>query len=214
MKLKLAILPLCLIALNVFGFEGTIKQTVKNYNGTGTNVTMTWYIGAHNCRIDMNASGGDLKGSNSVVLVDPGANMLKTYEIGGAGPKNYFAVNAAAISGGLGEVKVTKTADIKVIQGYSCEKWTVTVGAAMYNVWITRDIDFDAAAYKEFFKNSIEIQALAQQGIKGFALLTESGTGTNASTSEKVTKQPLSAETFSVPAGYTPQTVSPPKSGK
>ena len=214
MKLKLAILPLCLIALNVFGFEGTVKQTVKNYNGTGTNVTLTWYLGAHSCRVDMNASGKDLKGSNTVVIVDPAAGLLRTYEAGGA-QKVYFQVAPAAISGGVGEVQVTKTADIKMIQGFSCEKWTVTVGSALYNVWITRDIDFDAAAYREFFKNNLEIQALAQQGVKGFALLTESGTGVNASNVEKVTKQAVSAETLSVPSDYTMYTnPTAPKSGK
>ena len=214
MKLKLAILPLCLIALNVFGFEGTVKQTIKNYNGTGNDVTMTWYIGAHSCRIDMSATGKDLKSaSNTVLLFESATKTLKTYEASGPGEKVYFQVNASAISGGVVDVNVTKTTETKKIQGYNCEKWAITAGGSSYDVWITRDIDFDAAAYKDFFKNSMEIQALAQQGVKGFALLTESHNGMNAGSVEKVTAQTVSAETFTVPSEYklyAPQAVQKP----
>jgi hypothetical protein len=217
MKLKLAILPLCLIALQVFGFEGTIKQTVRNYNGTGNDVTMTWFLSAHNCRVDMAATGKDLKAaSNTVLLLDPAAKTLRTYEAGGAGEKVYFQVPASAISGDASNIGVTKTTETKKIQGYNCEKWTVNAGGSSYDVWITRDIDFDAAAYRDFFKGSMEIQALAQQGVKGFALLTESHSGANASTVEKVAAQAVPASTFVVPSEYkqyVAQTAAP-KTGK
>ncbi|MCW3127932.1 MAG: hypothetical protein JWO03_3590 [Bacteroidetes bacterium] len=202
MKLKLAILPLCLIALNVFGFEGTISQSITNYNGSGNNVKITWYLGAHNCRLDMSATGKDLAGGNTVMVLDAAAKTLRTYESGGAGEKVYFEVNTSAISGSAPGVTVAKTTDTKKIQGYNCEKWTVTSAGASYDVWITKDIDFDAVAYKDFFKGSMEIQALAQQGVKGFPLLTESSNGTNAAAADKITKQTLGAETFSIPAGY------------
>lgn len=203
MKLKLAILPLCLIALHVFGFEGTIKQTVKNYNGTGNDVTLTWFLSAHSCRIDMAATGKDLKAaSNTVLLLDPAAKMLRTYEAGGAGEKVYFQASSSAISGDATNIGVTKTTDTRKIQGYNCEKWVVNSGGSSYDVWITRDIDFDAPAYKDFFKGSMEMQALAQQGVKGFAMLTESHSGANAATVEKVAAQAVSSSTFSVPSDY------------
>jgi len=203
MKLKLAILPLCLIVLNAFGFEGTVKQTVKNYNGTGTDVSMTWYIGSHSCRLDMTATGKDTKSSNTVLLMDPATKTLSTYDAGATGQKVYFQLPASAISGTASDVNVSKTTDTKQIQGYKCEKWTVTTGGSTYDVWITRDIDFDAAAYRDFFKSGPEIQALAQQGVKGFPLLTESATGANASSVEKVTVQAIPASAFSIPSDYT-----------
>jgi hypothetical protein len=92
MKLKLAILPLCLIVLNAFGFEGTLRQAVKNYNGSGTDVMMTWSIGAHSCRVDMNIPGKDGKVSNTVLLMDPVAKTLKTYEAGTTGEKGVLSV--------------------------------------------------------------------------------------------------------------------------
>ena len=201
MKLKLAILPLCLIALNVFGFEGTVKQSVTNYNGTGTNVSMTWYLTNGGCRIDMVATGKDLKGGTTVLLINPATQTLSTYEVGGA-EKVYFQVSASSISGDAPNVSVTKTAETKKIQGYTGEKWVVIGQGGTYDVWITKDIDFNAAQYKDFFKGSMEIQALAQQGVKGFPLLTESHTGANASTVEKVSAQAISASTLSVPADY------------
>jgi hypothetical protein len=202
MKLKLTILPLCLIVLNAFGFEGTIKQSVTNYNGTGTNVAMTWYIGAHSCRLDMTATGKDVQSGNSVLLLDPSAKTLRTYEAAGSAEHIYYEVPAAAISGTASDVSVTKTNDTKQIQGYKCEKWSVTSGGASYDIWITRDIDFDAASYKDFFKASIEIQALAQQGVRGFPMLTESKTGANASSVQSISPRALSGETFTVPSDY------------
>lgn len=214
MKLKLIIFPLCLIVLNAFGFEGTVKQTVKNYNGTGTSITMTWYLGPNNCRIDMAASGKDVN-SNTVLIMDPATKMLKTYETNGAGPqKLYFQVNASSISGEVSIINVNVTQDVKQINGYKCEKWVVITTSGTYNVWVTKDIAIDWSAYKEFFKTSIDIQAMAQQGVKGFAMLVESNSGANASSVETVTPQTIAATTFTVPAEYklfVPQTQTPAK---
>jgi hypothetical protein len=202
MKLKLIIFPLCLIVLNAFGFEGTIKQEVKNYNGTGTNITMTWYLGAHNCRIDMAQSGKDIN-SNSVLLLDPATQTFKTYNLNVPGPKNYFQVKASDITGSLSIVSVIATQEEKQINGYKCEKWVVVASSGTYNVWITKGIDFDWAAYKDFFKTNIEVQALIHQNVKGFPMLTESATGSGSSAVETVTAQALTSETFTVPADYT-----------
>ena len=214
MKLKLFILPLCLIVLNAFGFEGTVKQTVKNYNGTGTSITMTWYLGPKNCRIDMAASGKDVN-SNTVLIMDPATKMLKTYETNGAGPqKLYFQVNASNISGDVSIINVNVTQEVRQINGYKCEKWVVITTSGTYNVWVTKDIAIDWSAYKEFFKTSIDIQAMAQQGVKGFAMLVESNSGANASSVEAVTPQTIAAATFTVPAEYklfVPQAQSPAK---
>ena len=211
MKLKLIIFPLCLIALHAFGFEGSIKQIVKNYNGTGTTVTMTWYLTPHSYRVDMAASGKDVN-SNSVFIMDPTTKTLKTYESsGGAGQKLYFQVNAGTISGDLSIISVNITQEAKQINGYKCEKWVVVTTAGTYNVWITRDIDADWSAYKDFFKTSIEVQAMASQGVKGFAMLTESNNGNNSASVENVAVKTISADTFLVPSDYTlfvPQTQS------
>ncbi len=201
MKLKLIIFPLCLIVINAFGFEGSIKQVVKNYNGTGTNMTMTWYLASHNCRIDMAASGKDVH-SNSVLILDPASQTLKTYETTGAGEKLYYQVPAGSISGGMSIVSVSPTQESKQINGYKCEKWIIISSLGVYNVWITKDIDIDWSMYKEFFKTSVEIQALAQQGVKGFPMLTETGNGSNATSVETVSAQAVSSNTFTVPAEY------------
>ncbi len=202
MKLKLAILPLCLMALHAFGFEGTVKQSVTNFNGSGSSATMTWYIGAGSCRIDMSISDKDLKTNNTVMLMNPSDQSMIMYETSGGGEKVYFQMNASAVSGDAMNVMVNKTTETKKIGGYNCEKWTVMNTSGSYDVWITRDIDFNAAAYKEFFKGSMEIQALAQQGVKGFPMLTETRNGANASVTNKVTPGTLPAGTLSVPAEY------------
>lgn len=211
MKLKLIIFPLCLIVINAFGFEGSIKQTVKNYNGTGTTVNMTWYLGPHNCRVDMSASGKDVN-SNTVLILDPSSKMLKTYETGGNGQKLYFQVDASGIAGNMSVISVSVTQETKQIGGFKCEKWVVVTSAGVYNVWITKDIDFDWSAYKDFFKTSVEIQALAMQGVKGFAMLTEPANGNSAATVETVSAQTMTSNTFTVPSEY--QLFVPGKSGK
>ena len=215
MKLKLFIFPLCLIVLNAFGFEGTVKQTVKNYNGTGTNITMTWYLGPKNCRIDMAASGKDVN-SNTVLIMDPATQMLKTYEANSAAgtQKLYFQVNASSITGEVNIINVNVTSETKQVNGYKCEKWVVITTTGTYNVWVTKDIAIDWAGYKNFFRNSVEVQALAQQGVKGFAMLVESNSGANASSVESVTPQAVAATVYTVPADYTlfvPQAAKPAK---
>jgi hypothetical protein len=203
MKLKLIILPLCLIVVNAFAFEGSVRQSIKNYNGTGTNVEMTWYLSSHGCRVDMAATGKDVN-SNTVLLFDPTTKTLKTYEANASGAqKFYFQVNASSISGDVSIISVNPTQEVKQIQGYKSEKWVVVTSKGTFNVWITRDIDFDWSAYKDFFKSSAEIQALAQQGVKGFPMMTEAVGGSNAASVEAVAAQTLSGTTFAVPTGYT-----------
>ena len=202
MKFKLIIFPLCLIVLNVFGFEGTIKQVVNNYNGTGTNITLTWYLGPHNCRMDMTQSGKDVN-TTSVLILDPSTQTFNTYNLNVPGPKNYFQMKASDIGGGVSILSVTPTQDVKQINGYTCEKWVVVASSGSFNVWITKDIDFDWAPYKDFFKTNVEAQALIRQGVKGFPMLTEPLTGTGASNVETVSAQVLGANTFTVPTDYT-----------
>lgn len=202
MKLKLAILPLCFVALHAFGFEGTVKQSVTNFNGSGANAQMTWYIGASSCRIDMTIVDKELKANNTVLLMNPAGQSMTMYETSGTGEKVYYQMNASAVSGDAMNIGVTRTTETKKIGGYNCEKWTIVNASGSYDVWITKDIDFNAAQYKDFFKGSLEIQALAQQGVKGFPMLTESRTGANASVTEKVTPGALPAGTLSVPAEY------------
>jgi hypothetical protein len=211
MKLKLIIFPLCMIAMHAFGFEGSIKQVVKNYNGTGTTLTMTWYLSAHNYRVDMAASGKGIN-SNSVFIMDAASQTLKTYEAsGGAGKKLYFQVDAGSIAGDLSIISVNITQEVRQINGYKCEKWIVVTSSGTYNVWITRTIDADWSSYKSFFKTSVEIQALASQGVRGFAMLTESNNGNNTMGVETVSIQAVPAITFAIPSEYTlfvPQTQS------
>ena len=202
MKFKLIIFPLCLIVLNAFGFEGTIKQVANNYNGTGANITLTWYLGPHNCRMDMTQSGNGLNLS-SVLIFDPATQTFKTYNLSGSGEKTYFQMNANVITGGISILSVTATQEVKQISGYKCEKWVVVASSGSFNVWITRDIDFDWSAYKDFFKTNVEAQALIHQGVKGFPMLTEPLTGNGASNDETVSPPVLAATTFAVPAEYT-----------
>ena len=203
MKLKLIIFPLCLIVINAFGFEGSIKQVVKNYNGTGATVTMNWQFGAHACRVDMAATGKDVN-SNTVLILDPASRTLKTYEANGSGAqKLYFQVDAANISASMSVMSVNPTQEVKQINGYKCEKWVVLTSIGAYNVWVTREIDVDWSVYKEFFKSSVEAQALANQGVKGFVMLTESANGTNNASVESVSAKSIAANEFTVPTEYT-----------
>ena len=203
MKLKLILFPLCLIAIHAFGFEGTIKQTIKNYNGSGSDVTMTWYLGANNCRIDMAVTGKDVN-SNTVFILDPASSTIKTYEANSsAAQKSYFQINAATISGGVSIASLTASSDVKQINGYKCEKWTVVTSVGVYNIWVAKDIDIDWVPYKNLLKTSVEVQTLASQGIKGFPMMTEAISGNNSAIVESVSKQPLASNTFTVPSEYT-----------
>jgi hypothetical protein len=164
---------------------------------------MNWQFGSHNCRVDMLASGKDVN-SNTVLILDPASRTLKTYEANASGAqKLYFQVDASSISASLSVISVNPTQEVKQINGYKCEKWLVVTSVGAYNVWVTRDIDIDWSVYKDFFKSSIEVQALANQGVKGFPMLTESANGTNNASVESVSAQTVSANAFTVPAEYT-----------
>ena len=204
MKLKLTLLPLCLLTLHAFAFEGIIKQNVKNYNGKGTNMTITWYLGAQNCRMDITASGKDIN-SNTVLIMDPASKTFKTFETTAAAnaQKVYFQLKAADISGDVNVISVNKTGETKNIQGYNCEKWIIATTSGSCTSWITKDIDFDCAIYRDFLKSSVEIQALAAQGVKGFPIMTEGRDGANETSVDKITAQSISAESYAIPEGYT-----------
>lgn len=201
MKIKFFITAFCLMALRTFAFEGTIKQTIKNYNGTGIDVTMSWSVKGNNCRIDMKTSDKDAKG-NTVLLMDAATKTLKTYNDASGNEKFYFEVKTSDISAGVFDVSATRTTEVKVIKGFNCEKWTVRANGNIYTVWITKDVDMDWKVYQDFFKSGIEFQALALEGVKGFPILTESRNGSNDMTVDQLTPQAVSANVFTVPSEY------------
>jgi hypothetical protein len=150
----------------------------------------------------MAISGKDAA-SNNVLIMDPASSTIKMYNTSGsAAEKVYFQINPSAISGSMTILSVTPTTETKEINGYKCEKWTVITSTGGYTLWVARDIDFDWTAYKDLMKSSVEVQALASQGLKGFPMLIESTNGGNTATVESVTAAPQSAKMFSVPSEY------------
>jgi Domain of unknown function (DUF4412) len=205
MKLKLIIFPLCLVVLNAFGFEGTIKQTVKNYNGSGNDVTVTWYLSQQHCRMDVAAIGYKGANTNTVFIMDPASKSMKMYENANAGngQKLYFQADAGSITGGVSVISVSPTQETRQISGFRCEKWVVATSNGSFNLWVTKDIDFDWTAYKDFFKASVEVQALINQGVKGFVMATEPVSGTSGVTTvESASSHALASDTFTVPSEY------------
>lgn len=202
MKFRFAIVPLCLISIQALAFEGIIKQQVKNYNGSGTTMTMTWSLAAQKCRLDVAVSAKDIS-SSTVMIADPSTGVLKTYNAGAAGSqKFFFQVNSSDITSDLSIISVNPTADLRQILGYKCEKWVVITSKGNYTIWISKDIDFDCGLYKDFFKSSPEIQALASQHIKGFPMLSESSTGVNGSSTTDVSTKAVDAGSFTIPSDY------------
>ena len=191
-----------MVATCSYAFEGTVKQVYKNYNGTGADVTMTWYIKGNNCRIDMTTSAKEAKGT-TVLLIDATSQKLKMYNDDASAPTRvYYDVSLADIASSSADVSIAKTTDTKTIQGYKCEKYQATNAHGAYDIWFTKDIAVDWSAIKDFFKESTEIQTLAKEGIKGFPLLTEAKDKGATMSVSAITVQALSSTTFTVPADY------------
>jgi hypothetical protein len=119
---------------------------------------------------------------------------------------------------GVGAVTVRKEAETRKIAGYTCQKYTVTMGESMtMEQWATPDLQVPLQYYesmKAMFANNPMLKGLASsmeefKKIKGFPLAETTSIkgpmglgGVTTREAVEVKQTPIPASTFEVPAGY------------
>ncbi|MFN8310145.1 MAG: DUF4412 domain-containing protein [Chitinophagales bacterium] len=197
-------IALIAISLGASAFDGTIKQQVKNYNGSGNTFDYTWYFSSKGLRFDLEFNGKDGK-TNTVFLTDALVSKIQMYTIDGkASEKHIFDIETSKASADVQIITSRATGEKKVISGYNCEKYEIVTNTTKIESWITKDIAVDWTNYQNLFRNSPEVLMMAREGIKGFSLESNSANGQNAISLTKVIAGSPAESVFSIPAGYTP----------
>jgi hypothetical protein len=128
-------------------------------------------------------------------------------------------------------VKVTPTAETKKIGAWNTTLYKAEIGNAMgmkmnIDMWVTKDIAIDMAAYKDLAGNLQGLQlgfedvAKEMAKIDGISVLTEntmSIMGNTVKSREEIVSaetKPAPAGTYDVPAGLTKETFDPMKAAK
>jgi hypothetical protein len=117
------------------------------------------------------------------------------------------------------DATVTETGDTKKVGPYDCRKYEMKLSSQMMDMeqelWLTKDVDFDVAAYQAMASQMMKLQpgfaemAKEMEKLDGVAVLTESRMkmmGSEMTMSEKlvnVEEKAAPAGTYMPPAGYT-----------
>jgi hypothetical protein len=201
---RLSLLAFCLSTLPCWAFEGILYQTVKNYNGTGNDVAITYYLKNTLCKVDMITSDKQAT-VHTIMVYDANTKVAKTYfpsDKATAAEKVYYQINSDQISGSVSNLTSKKTTESKTINTHPADKWIVNSSLGKMDVWIATDIAIDWSLYRDLFKTSPEIQTLIDEGIKGFPIETQGADGKNIGKVDKVSTQTLPNSIFEVPSDY------------
>jgi hypothetical protein len=184
-------------------FEGTIN--FMQVNGTDTSM-YKYSIKGNNVRVD----NFDIRTKNNegIYLIDLGAKKMTALS---PVRKIYFDQPAGAPAKPAGTPKVTKTANIKKINGYNCTEYDVTDADES-----TKIVYWLSAGHFDFFNNMLQIlnrkdkfseYYLAIPNTQGmFPMVATqydmSGAVKGAMKASDVVKGAQSDDTFKIPAGY------------
>ena len=172
----------------------------------GTSETVKHYFTAHASRIEQ-------KDQSMIINFD---NMMM-YQLN-PGNKTYAEINMMSMMDDkmkemAKDIQVTPTNETKVIAGYKCKKYNVTVMGVTSEHWLSKKVK----GYKEFkkiskkmeksFKKNPRLRQMSMAGIsgkEGFPVKTVTNVMgmTTTMTLNKIEKKSLSKKLFKVPKGY------------
>lgn len=164
--------------VTVFCFGGNGLVVTQKYfdNNVQQHVTVTWYVSGTLCKMKMNYADEKVSTSNWFVPDYAGHNLLIYTEgnVPTGAKKAYYTVPVTDIqpdkSKDYSRVKTQKTGEQKVISGMKCEKIVATTNKSVTEIWVTQEFTPDYFLSFPYFRNSAELNALYDGGIKGFPL--------------------------------------------
>lgn len=196
------IICLCYVS-SVFAFEGVIEQQLY-VQSTGQTSTVTWHFKGDKVKMEMKAASGEQltlmvnSTTNSVILFN---EAIEDED----GNKLYMEIGSKDIRSTIGAISTGKVAN-STYNGKDSKTVEVMCDGVKYLVEYLPSINVDFADFAVYFKESMEVQALAVLGEVGFPVLTtQSDKEGNTKTVLKTTSmkaQVVAESEFQIPAGY------------
>ena len=188
--------------MSVFAFEGVIKQQSIDVN-SGKSSTITWHIKGDKIKMVLESDGKKVElipnyTTNSLIMFsddvqDEEGNLM------------YMQLNATDIQSSSGSVAAGDIVASKY-QNKEAKTMDVMNNGNRFKVQFLPSIAFDFSKYSSLLKESLEVQAIAVKGLRGFPVQT---TLIQNDGKEKIVLRTLSInETsvgereFIVPTGY------------
>lgn len=193
---------LCFVS-SVFAFEGIVEQSVY-IESTGQTSNFTWFFKGSNVKMIMKSSTGE----QLTLMVNSATNSLILFneEIEDEnGNKLYMELGPEDVKSTIGSISTGKITT-SMYNGEESKKVEVLSNGVKYVVEYVPGIDVDFAEFAAFFKESMEVQALAVLGEVGFPVTTtrkdSNGGDKNVVKTIAVKEQVLAESEFQMPAGY------------
>lgn len=117
-------------------FVGRVMIETSGINGSGT---LTYYIKGKQARMDVRSARGEAnvifdKANKKVFMVMPAMKMYMEF------PMDFMKDKAMENEADKAKEKFVKTGEVKKINGYSCEKWTLQEDNGSVEAWMTKDL--------------------------------------------------------------------------
>lgn len=188
--------------LNTFAFEGIIKQQSKDVQ-SGKMSTITWYIKGDKIKMTLEADGKKIElipnfTSNTLIMFsddiqDEDDNLM------------YMEISENNIKSNIGSVAAGDMVNSKY-QNKEARTIDVLSNGKKYRVEFLPSISFDFSKYSSLLKESMEIQALAVKGQKGFpiqtTLIKNDGKEDVVLKTTSISETTVADREFTVPSGY------------
>jgi hypothetical protein len=211
-KMILTILLAVLISALSFAEKGmVVTQKIAGLSGN-MQVSTTWYVTQHDCKMKMDFSDGTVKSANWFIPDSKNGKLLMYTE--GAVPagaqKSFYSIPVHDIdpskSMNPSRVKVERTGQTKTIGAVPCEKIIARTNKTITEMWVSQSFQPAFYSFYAFFQDSYELMALSEERIPGFPLssTTTDMSGKIISSSEFVSAafSELADSDFKVPAEY------------
>ena len=141
-------------------FEGKVVIETSGLDGSGT---LNYYVKGQNIRLDVNSVRGDAnilfdKANKKIFMIMPSMKMYMEF------PMDFMKDNSAKDDSNKEMDKFEKTGQMKKINGFNCEKWTMKDLNGSVEAWMTKELGgfmfFDSPMGKKS-------ESSWQQGIEG-----------------------------------------------
>ena len=192
-------------------FEGVIKVT----NSSSPKVISTFYINGNKAATYFGSEDKKDKNNQRFIINSKQQTEIALKKINGkkkAVKSKRVALNLPqeykALQNSLGQNKFNKTGEKKEIQGYQCEKVTVSNNKYSLTAWVTKDVPVTLKNIYPFNTNGMDMIFAAAyfEGIQNGLVMEanqmnrESGKTTTYKTT--IEKKKIRQKEFAVPSGY------------
>lgn len=117
-------------------FSGKVVIETSGINGSGA---LTYYIKGNQARMDVRSARGEAnvifdKDNRKVFMIMPAMKMYMEF------PMDFMKDKSMENGAGKANEKFDKTGEVKKINGYTCEKWTLKEDNGSVEAWMTKEL--------------------------------------------------------------------------